>query len=212
MLLRIFDLQSTHLLDGLHLFSCACQRCPSWDWYARRILIQYLSWYLYHGWHLTYVGIFKIRCAFNTLEFRKNIEESAPFLRVLLFIFNVWRFLEEAPKLSANFMTVSTQDGSSVPYELLGCLWSCFWAVAFWPFFWRVSGGILIVSYFPVMTGAPKFLDSTDLQLQVMSWVVFSLKYVFSVLLLRRGQWYSSVISDMLYFCNCLSLWYLRMR
>ena len=47
------------------------------------------------------------RCIFNTLAYRKNIEDFSPFLGVPLLIFDVRSFPEEAPDLSDNLLSLS---------------------------------------------------------------------------------------------------------
>ena len=54
------------------------------------------------------VGLFILkRCTSNTLAFQKNLEYSAPFLRVPLLIFGVRRIPEEDLKFPEIFLTVS---------------------------------------------------------------------------------------------------------
>ena len=60
------------------------------------------SW---RGWNLSIEFIYFKGCIPNTLEFQGKLEESAPFLRVPLSIVFVWRFPEEAPKLSEKFLS-----------------------------------------------------------------------------------------------------------
>ena len=59
------------------------------------------------------------------MDYRENIEDSAPFLGVTLSIVFVRRFPEEASKLSANFLTVSEISGSSIPSNILVVIRSC---------------------------------------------------------------------------------------
>ena len=54
--------------------------------------------------YLTSLDLFILKGYFsNTLDFRKNLEDSAPFLGVPLSFVSARRFPEEAPKLSENF-------------------------------------------------------------------------------------------------------------
>ena len=43
--------------------------------------------------------------------------------------------------------------------NLLGGFLSCFQVVVYRPLIWRGSGGILLISLFPVITGVPKLSD-----------------------------------------------------
>ena len=55
--------------------------------------------------YMTSLGLFIFtRWIYNTLEFRRKLNDSAPLLGVLLLIFDVRSFLEEAPKLSEKFL------------------------------------------------------------------------------------------------------------
>ena len=128
-------------------------------------------------------GIFPLffyKVYYNTLAFRRKIDDPSPLLRVLLLIFSVRRFLEEAPKLSKNPMIVlptfsergiwkswktcwlyPRELASSVPSDLLGgspvlykdCM--IVWFLVCRSYFF----GLLLVPQFPVMIGTPKFLE-----------------------------------------------------
>ena len=95
--------------------------------------------------YLTSLGLFIFTgWIYNTLEFWRKLEDYALLLEVLLLIFDVRRFLEEAPKLSENFLlmlpTFSKRSlwkrwincwlfpheiASSVPSNILGGIRSC---------------------------------------------------------------------------------------
>ena len=56
------------------------------------------------GWNLT-IGLFCFtRCIATTWNFGKKLEESALLLRVLFSVFAVWRYPDEALKLSVSFL------------------------------------------------------------------------------------------------------------
>ena len=56
------------------------------------------------------VGLFIFtRCVSNTLDFRKNIEDSDPLLGFPIRIFFCATFSYEAPKLSVNTLSISAQ-------------------------------------------------------------------------------------------------------
>ena len=86
-----------------------------------------------------------ISCVSNTLDFRRNIEESTPFLRAPLYIFDVWRFPEEALKLPETFLTLSAQADLSVPSDLLGVSDIVARLPIVRPLLWRNLCGILLV-------------------------------------------------------------------
>ena len=99
--------------------------------------------------YLTSLGLFIFtRWIYNTLEFWRKLEDYALLLEVLLLIFDVRRFLEEAPKLSEKFLlmlpTFSKRKlwkrwiscwlflhemAYSVPSNTLGGIRSCRWIV-----------------------------------------------------------------------------------
>ena len=72
----------------------------------------------------------------------RNIEDSAPFLRVSLLIFDVRRFLEEDPNLPVNFFSLSLSARAAegfLPYNIIRGLRSCFRVVDIHPLVWRRS-------------------------------------------------------------------------
>ena len=71
--------------------------------------------------------VFFSRCISSTLYFWRNLEESAPFLRVPPSIFGVWCFLEEALKSLRKILAVSMQAGLSFPSDLIRSIHSCLW-------------------------------------------------------------------------------------
>ena len=103
------------------------------------------------------------RCVYNTLEFRKSLEDSSTFLRVPLLIFDVQRFTEEALKSPANFWPFPSELAclyrpiSSVPPILLPGFRSSN----------RWSGGVSEVSClslsYQISWGVSKVLIRTDL-------------------------------------------------
>ena len=57
------------------------------------------------------------------MGFWKNLENSAPFLRISLSIFDIRRFPEEAPELPVNFISLSISAQASevfLPPDILG--------------------------------------------------------------------------------------------
>ena len=81
----------------------------------------------------------------NKLAFKENIEDSSPLFRVLLLIFDVLHFTEEAPNFPEKFPTVSAQAGSSIPSDLLRSIFSFRWVAALWLLIWQGSGKILLI-------------------------------------------------------------------
>ena len=90
-----------------------------------------------------------------------HIEDSALFLRVLLLILFVWPFLEEDPKLSAKFISLSISARDAEVFllpDLLGGLRSFSRIVNIRLLVWQNSGGILVPSY-PCATEDPESLE-----------------------------------------------------
>ena len=72
----------------------------------------------------------------------RNIEDSAPFLRVSLLIFDVRRFLEEDPNLPVNFFSLSLSARAAevfLPYNIISGLRSSCEVVDIHPLVWRRS-------------------------------------------------------------------------
>ena len=52
--------RSEHILDGLHRFSCTCQRSPSQGWVAIRVLLPLVSCQYRHSWILPIKYFYKV--------------------------------------------------------------------------------------------------------------------------------------------------------
>ena len=77
-----------------NIWYCACHHGPTWGCLARRFLLPYFPWCVHNNWlsALLWVCLFLQGSSSNTLDFRKNIEESDPFLRAPFTIFDVQHF------------------------------------------------------------------------------------------------------------------------
>ena len=95
------------------IWSCACQCGPSWDCWRGGS-----SSHIFYSLPLACIAsdhrVFLITSfILNTLDFSKKCEDSTPFLRVPLSIFDVRHFPEEALKLPANFLSMY------IPWDML---------------------------------------------------------------------------------------------
>ena len=106
-----------------------------------------LCWYFYFR-----------RCISNTLDIHKNVEDSAPFLRVPLLIFLCVQLFQRIMKLSSDSLSISAQDPEVIPPNIFGYPRSCRRFADFLSLVCLRSIGLLI-PYFPCVTGAPKFLE-----------------------------------------------------
>ena len=109
-----FVITGRRILGRSAYLSCTFQRGPSRGWSARQIILPYIL----HPpsgaaviFPLDFFMFYKVYFRYTALS--EKLEDSAPFLRVPLSILDVRRFPEEAPKLSANFLSLS------VPLNLL---------------------------------------------------------------------------------------------
>ena len=131
------------------------------------------------------------RCVSNTLDFWKNIEDSAPFLRVPLSIIDVQRFLGEAPKLSVNLISIYTQDGGFLrtiflAFSTLVVRLMMVQPLVCWHFY-----GIFLSLSFLFSRAVSEDLGRASSQPQEIFWEVFSLDSVFIVTWQRRA-WIST--------------------
>ena len=84
------------------------------------------SWCVHHGCLFAQFGfVYFYKCSFPKY-FLDNSWGLRSVLEDYPFYFDIQSFLDEAPKLPENVLTVSARSGSSVPSDLLSGLWSCF--------------------------------------------------------------------------------------
>ena len=103
---------------GLALSSAALLRGGLWGDFTLSIFPDVSITVVY----LNRFGLFIfIRCTSNTLSFRRNLEDSAPFLGVTLPIFDAWFVTEEALKLPETFLSLSISIRVS---EVFSSAWS----------------------------------------------------------------------------------------
>ena len=110
----------------------------------------------------------------NNLDFMKNIEGSALFLKATLW-FYVSDFFEKALKLSANLMDIFAQAGGFILSIFIGGLCSYFWVVVhpaafLWRYFWRARARPLL----PCATGTPKLSEGLTCDCKKCSWKAYS--------------------------------------
>ena len=141
------------------------------------------SCYVHHGWHLSISVIFFLYkvCRPTPLNFRKVLRYP---LRPWGFPFNFLcpNILEEALKLSENFMSISARAGGFIPSNPLGALRS----------YHQISELIRTLLYCAVIVGflslgslcggGYKVLGDNPLQVQAMYQEVISLPSVFVVM------------------------------
>ena len=111
-------------------------------------------------------------------NFRKIFKYSTPFLGVTYDFLMALTFLEEAPKWSANLVSVSARAGL---YNILGVILSCWWGAEInRPLFY---GGVYAGSYSSLNSLIPLgcfgFLRRNYPWMREMSWEVFSLPSCF---------------------------------
>ena len=109
-------------------------------------------------------------------------------------IFDFRCFLEQAPKLPANFLSLSISARAAevfLPSDIFGNLQSCPKVVYIRPLVWRCSLQVIVDScpLFYLYGRGSKVLGRTASRLWAMSWEVFSLPSIFLVLWRRRDQW-----------------------
>ena len=123
-----------------NIWSYDCQRRPTWCWSERRIILPYLSCCVQHSWHMPSFWLFSFtRCIVQHLGLSEKSQGICSFLGGSTSACCVQHFLEEAPKLLENPMSLSVQYVLSPSY-LLGVLRSCIWvdshltALLWWSF------------------------------------------------------------------------------
>ena len=145
------------------------------------------------GWHLTisYFFYFLQGASSNTLAFRKNIEDSAPFLGVPLWLFvsNIFGTrLRSCRKIWSQFPVFSNLVSGLLRYPN------------------RSSGNVLagFSTLGSLCDRGSKVFWGTASLLWAMSWEAFSLRSVFGVLWRRRDRRdiFHSLRQDLL--CSCL--------
>ena len=127
-----------------------------------------------------------IGCVFNTLAFWGNIEGSALFLGVPLYIFDVRCFPEEAPKFLVNFILLSISLWAAevfLPPNILGGLRSCLSVDDIRQFFWSRSLWSLgsTCPLFSLSDRGSKVLGRTASRFRAITWEFFYLPSVFIV-------------------------------
>ena len=93
---HVYLLRSAHCSDGLHCFSCACQRSPARGCMARRMTPHFSSFQKWHGWLVPVECFWKLLLLFRLLprftcvkKFRINpckifLQSSIPGYRLVL--------------------------------------------------------------------------------------------------------------------------------
>ena len=117
------------------IFSCACERSPSWCWSERRLLLPYVytrplaqlasEHFLFLFCKVLPTLDISLRWLLSRVLSGNSHECSAPFLRVLSLI-NVSNFSGGGSEVTSNcFLIVTARFGFSVPSDLLGGNCSC---------------------------------------------------------------------------------------
>ena len=178
------------LKNFLELVSAALFRVGQRVGFSSHILLVFPSWLaICLGWVCLFV-----QSSFRHLGFLEKSWVLYSVLEDSPSIFDFRCFLEQAPKLPANFLSLSISARAAevfLPSDLFVNLRSCPKVVYIRPLVWRCSLQVIVDSC-PLLYlygRGSKVLGRTASRLWAMSWEVFSLPSIFLVLWRRRDQW-----------------------